>query len=173
VDTIVLRVTHPSLVVMGVSAAGKSELARALATVLNGEFLDADDFHPSSNRDKLSRGVPLTDADRAPWLDALAARLRQSEHTVVLACSALRRTYRDVLRNGSPNVQFVHLAVDAATLAARLHARQGHFVSPSLLESQLRTLEPPSLDENALTLDGTRPPDELVAAVLTWMSTAS
>jgi len=139
-----------AIVVMGVSGCGKSTVGRALADVLGWDFLDADDFHPSANVRKMAAGIPLTDGDRAPWLEilrgALAERLQQGTG-VVLACSALCRRYRDILRQAG-DVRFAHLRVERAELAARLAGRQGHFFATALLDSQLATLEPLEPDES-------------------------
>jgi len=133
------------VVVMGVSGSGKSAVGQALATDLGWPFFDADDFHPEANVAKMAAGTPLTDADRWPWLDRLAAEMAaidgRGQHAV-LACSALRQAYRDRISRAVP-VRFVHLAGDRDTIAARLSARKDHYMPPSLLASQLATLEPP------------------------------
>ncbi|MFT4151107.1 MAG: gluconokinase [Paracoccaceae bacterium] len=139
------------IVVMGVSGAGKSTLGAALAQALHGRFVDADDLHPPANRAKMAAGVPLNDQDRAPWLDRVARELAAGPFPVVVACSALKRSYRDRLRAAGPLV-FVHPAGGRAVLAARLAERQGHFMPPALLDSQLVTLEPPGGDERAITV---------------------
>lgn len=155
-----------ALVVMGVSGCGKSTVGAALAAHLGWPFLDADDFHPPANRAKMAAGQPLTDADRAPWLatlrDELSAHLARNSG-VVLACSALRRAYRDVLRAAAPDgqVRFLHLTVDRSALAHRLQNRPGHFFNPALLDSQLATLESPSPDEPALSFPPTPLPELL------------
>ena len=156
------------VVVTGVSGSGKSTVGAALADRLGWDFLDGDDFHPASNVDKMRRGVPLDDADRAPWLDRLheliATRVASGE-SAVLACSALKRRYRARLAEGfgAGAVVFVHLDVDRDTLAARLRARKGHHMPPSLLDSQLATLEVPTPDE-AIVVDAARPVAEVVDA---------
>jgi gluconokinase len=161
------------VVVMGVSGCGKSTVGRHLARPLGATFLDADDFHPPANVERMRAGVALTDADRAGWLDALAARLEQA-HTahepVVLACSALRRSYREALRRAAPELTLVHLTGSPALLAERIAARPGHYMPPSLLPSQLALLEAPGNDERAITLDVAAPTDELVAAILRNLS---
>lgn len=154
---------------MGVSGSGKSTVAAALAERLKLALADGDSFHPPSNVAKLARGEPLTDADREPWLRALAAWIA-SQHAAgrssALACSALKRRYRDTLRAAAPqHVRFVYLAVPAATLRERLKHRAGHFVGPELLESQLATLEPLELDEPGVTVDGSAPPATLVERI--------
>ena len=151
------------IVVMGVAGSGKSTLGAALATRLGAAFVDTDDLHPPANRAKMAAGTPLTDADRAPWLDLVAEVLRDRA-PVVVACSALRRAYRDRLREAG-GVRFLHLAAPKEAIAARMAARRGHFMPASLLDSQYETLEPPGPDE-ALTLDARLPPEALLAEAL-------
>jgi gluconokinase len=158
-----------TVVVMGVSGCGKSTVGMRLAPQLGATFIDADDFHPPANVERMRAGIALTDAERAPWLDALAARLAAAgaeDEAVVLACSALKRSYRDALRRGAPALTLVHLTGSPALLAQRLTARPGHYMPPSLLTSQLATLETPAADEQAITLDVAAATDELVAAIL-------
>jgi len=151
------------LVVMGVSGCGKTTLGAALAARLGAGFVDADDLHPPANRAKMARGEALTDEDRAPWLDLVTGVLRDRA-PVVVACSALRRAYRDRLREAG-KVRFLHLAAPREVIAARLAARQGHFMPASLLDSQYATLEPPGPDE-AVTLDARLTPDVLLEQAL-------
>ena len=151
------------LVVMGVSGCGKSTLGAALAARLGVAFVDADDLHPPANRAKMAAGVALTDADRWPWLDLVTGVL-QDRAPVVVACSALRRAYRDRLRRAG-EVRFLHLAAPREVIAARLAARQGHFMPASLLDSQYATLEPPGPDE-AVSLDARLTPDVLLEQAL-------
>lgn len=156
----------PLLVVMGVCGSGKTTVGAALAARLGLPFRDADDLHPQANVARMRAGVPLTDADRMPWLDVVGAWLAARAGTgAVISCSALRRSYRDVLGSHAPDVAFAHLDGAPATIAARLAARPGHFMPAALLESQLATLEPLGPDETGTTLDVTRPVDELVAAL--------
>jgi gluconokinase len=158
-----------TIVVMGVSGCGKSTVGTRLARELGATFLDADDFHPPDNVERMRAGMALTDAERAPWLDALTARLLAAgaaDEKVVLACSALKRSYRDALRRGAPALTLVHLTGSPALLAERVTARPGHYMPPTLLPSQLATLEPPAADERAITLDVAAPTDALVAAIL-------
>jgi gluconokinase len=150
------------VVVMGVSGAGKTTVGHALAVALGWPFVEADELHPPANIAKMSRGEPLDDADRAPWLEAVAARMRTLEDGVV-ACSALRARYREVLAV-RPDVRFVMLEVPPAVLAERLAQRRGHYMPASLLPSQLATLEPPA---DAIAVDATQPVDEVVARIRT------
>jgi gluconokinase len=147
---------------MGVSGCGKSTLGRALAEQWGRPFLDADNFHPAANVAKMRRGEPLTDDDRGPWLDRLNGLLRD-EPAAVLACSALRNSYRRRLGRSLPGLRYIFMEVDRPTLARRMRQRQ-HFMPPALLDSQLATLEPPGPDE-AMIIDGARPIDQLLAAI--------
>lgn len=151
----------PPIVVMGVSASGKSSVGTALADRLGIPYVDADDLHPQVNVDKMAAGVPLTDDDRWPWLDAVAARL--AEGPVVVACSALKRAYRDRLRASARDAVFVHLTGDPRVLDERIGDREGHFMPASLLQSQLDTLEVLGDEEAGFTLDFAEPVDDLVA----------
>ena len=161
-----------AVVVMGVCGCGKSTVGERLARELGALFIEGDAFHPPANVARMAAGIALTDADRQGWLEALAAQLadaRRAGRSVVLACSALKRRYRDVLRLGAPDLRVVHLAGDRAMLAARLAARQGHYMPASLLDSQLATLETPDPDERAITLDAGAPTDTLVQSALTQL----
>jgi len=149
---------------MGVAGCGKSTVGSALARRLGVPFVDADALHPAANVAHMSAGVPLTDADRAPWLAAVAAHVAAAPAGVVVACSALRRRYRDTLRAGAPGTVFVHLTGTRELLAARLGARLDHFMPPTLLDSQLATLDPLADDEPGWALDVAWPPDDLAAA---------
>jgi gluconokinase len=153
------------VILMGVSGSGKTTVGRLLARDLGWPFYDADDFHPPANVEKMHRGVPLTDADRAPWLDALHAlieRLAGAGHSAVLACSALKQSYRDDLRAGVPGMRFVYLHGDGALIAQRLAERRGHFMPADLLRSQLGTLEEPT---DAITVDVADAPERIAAAI--------
>jgi gluconokinase len=144
-----------TVVVMGVSGSGKSAVAGALSELLHWPWLDADDLHPAANVAAMAAGHPLGDAERAPWLRAVAGWIGEQEqagHDAVLACSALRRRYRDVLRDGHPSVLFAHLEVDPALVARRLQARQGHFMPARLLGSQLAAMEELAADEPGIRL---------------------
>ncbi|HMI36501.1 MAG TPA: gluconokinase [Steroidobacteraceae bacterium] len=158
-----------SYVVMGVAGAGKSAVGAALADALGMAFVEGDAYHAPTNVQRMAAGIPLTDADRLPWLQALAARLRESGETgavLVMACSALKRSYRDMLRAGAANLTFIYLHGDRELLAARLAQRLEHFMPPSLLESQLAALEPPAPEENAWAYNVRLAPREIVATVL-------
>jgi gluconokinase len=137
------------------------------------EFLEGDDFHTAQNIEKMSAGIPLTDDDRAGWLQMLALRLRTADETgsgVVIACSALKRSYRDILRGGAPDTRFIFLTAPPEVIAERLANRGGHYMPASMLDSQLATLEEPSYDENAWVVDVTIPPDEIVNDLVTRVS---
>lgn len=154
-------------VITGVSGAGKSTVGSALASDLGWDFFDADHFHSEDNIRRMSQGMPLTDAEREPWLQTLRALIDARMDTgapAVLACSALRGRYREYLADGRPEVRFVLLTVDAATLAVRLQKRTDHFMPPSLLQSQLDTLED---GDHLIKIDATRPVPEIVRAIRT------
>jgi gluconokinase len=147
-----------ALVVMGVSGSGKSTIGDELAERLGWAFEDGDKFHPASNVAKMSAGQPLTDEDRWPWLRAIADEIdrvcKAGEHAVI-ACSALKRAYRDILVHGRTDVRIIYLSGTQPLIASRLALRKGHFMAPGLLESQFKTLEPPGADENpaAVSID--------------------
>jgi gluconokinase len=152
---------------MGVSGVGKSTVAQRLATDLDLEFAEGDDFHPRSNIDKMSSGRPLTDEDRWPWLEALAdwtAERRTAGRDTVLTCSALKRAYRDVLRRGADDTFFVCLTGDKSLLGERMENRE-HFMPASLLASQIDTLEPLEDGERGAIVDVTLTVDEIVTRV--------
>jgi gluconokinase len=156
-------------VVMGVAGAGKTEIGAALARALGVHFLDGDDYHPPENREKMAAGIPLTDDDREPWLRLLASRLADAKDAgtgLIVACSALKRSYRDLLRAGAGDVRFIYLKGDAALLAERLARRRGHFMPAGLLESQLETLEEPTPDEEAWVCDIRTAPQDIVASLV-------
>ena len=150
------------VVVMGVSGTGKSTVGRALAETLGLPFVEGDDLHPESNVAKMAAGIPLTDADRAPWLDLIAAEL---DRPVVITCSALKRSYRDRLRLAAPDLVLVYLHGAPELLASRMAQRDGHFMPTALLESQLATLEEPAADEDVIGADVMLRPDEIVELV--------
>ena len=157
------------LVVMGVSGSGKTTVAEGLSERLGWLFLEGDSLHPEANVAKMSAGRPLTDDDRWPWLelvaDWVAERVAAHEDGIV-TCSALKRSYRDVIRRDSDDVVFVHLTGERETLEQRMRARTGHFMPPHMLESQLETLEEPGPAEPSLRVPIEQGPDEIVAAVV-------
>ncbi len=160
------------VVVMGVSGCGKSTVGERLAREIGARYIEGDSFHPPANVARMAAGIALTDDDRQGWLEALAAQLadaRREGRSVVLACSALKRRYRDTLRQGAPDLRFVHLHGARAAFAARLAARQGHYMPASLLDSQLAALESPGADEQAVTVDIDAPVESLVHAALTHL----
>ena len=161
--------TRGLYVVMGVAGSGKTLLGSALARELGLEFVDGDDFHPPENLRRMAAGIPLTDADRAGWLRAIADWLRVKKHAGgggVAACSALKRSYRDVLRAAAPDVQFIFLRGSRTLIGERLANRRDHFMPASLLDSQFAALEEPAPDEHAWVCDVTAAPAEIVAALL-------
>ena len=157
--------TNASIVVMGVSGCGKSSLASALAARLNCPFIEGDDLHPPANIDKMRAGIPLDDTDRAPFLDAVGAALAAGTPSVA-SCSALKRAYRDRLRAHAGNLIFVLPEVSADALAWRMRNRPGHFMPPSLLESQLAALERPGRDERHVIVSGADDIERQCASVL-------
>jgi gluconokinase len=161
------RSAPPVIVIMGVAGSGKTSIGEMLAARLGVPFRDADEFHPASNRAKMAAGTPLTDDDRWPWLDAIGRALHDANASLVVTCSALKRAYRDRLRQAAARrVVFVYLTGSRATIAARMTGRRGHFMPPSLLDSQFATLEPPDPDEQAITVSVEPPLDAVVAAIL-------
>ncbi len=164
--------TFCALVVMGVSGSGKSTIGETLAARLGWRFADGDRFHPASNVAKMSAGQPLTDDDRRPWLQAIADeidRVCKAGQHVVVACSALKRAYREILLHGRNDVGIVYLDGTEALIANRLTQRKGHFMPPGLLASQFQTLEPPGVSEHPITvpIDGTV--DAIVNAIIRQM----
>jgi len=157
----------PPIVVMGVSGCGKSTVGAALAAALHVDFEDGDDLHPPSNVAKMAAGQPLDDADRAPWLDAVGTWLGEHRSGGVIACSALKRTYRDVLRAHATDAAFLYLDCDADLIEQRVSHRPGHFMPASLVASQLATLEPLQPDEAGAAISGNLPVDAIVGCFLT------
>lgn len=157
------------LIVMGVAGSGKSTTAALLSERLGWPWRDADTFHPPANIEKMSRGVPLTDQDRWPWLDAIGAwmddRTAAGEQGIV-TCSALKRIYRDRLIAGRPGARLVHLVGSRDLIGERMAARQDHFMPPALLDSQFAALEAPDPDEGVLSVKVDRPPEEVVAWIV-------
>ena len=165
-----------ALVVMGVSGSGKSTVAAAVAARTNAIFLDADDFHPAANTTKMAAGTPLTDEDRWPWLAAVGeevARRLRSGMDVVLACSALKRRYRDALRGHVPDLTFAQLDGSPELLEARIGARANHFMPATLLGSQLVALERLQPDERGFVVDVAQDPDRVADTVIScWQDVA-
>jgi len=160
------------IVLMGVSGSGKTTVGVPLAQALGGEFAEGDDYHPPANVAKMRQGIPLDDADRRPWLETLSAEIGNwlaADRTVVLACSALKRSYRAILRGGRPEVRFVHLQGDGSLIRGRLAGRRGHYMPTTLLDSQLAALEEP---QGAIVVAIDRPPAEIVASILTALGRA-
>jgi carbohydrate kinase (thermoresistant glucokinase family) len=154
------------VVVMGVSGSGKSTVGRAVADALGAPFVDGDDLHPAANVAKMAAGIPLTDADRVPWLRAVGRTLADGDDAgVVVACSALKRSYRDLIRDEAPGTVFAELDGPRELLQKRM-IRPGHFMPVSLLDSQLATLEPLQADEAGLRLDIAESPADLAAAIV-------
>ena len=150
------------IVVMGVSGSGKSTVGAALAQRLRVPFADADDFHPPANIEKMSAGHALDDDDRYPWLEAIGKWLAEHPAGGVMSCSALKRTYRDQLRQHCPDIEFLHLEGSMETIGRRQASRPGHFMPASLLESQFRTLEPLAPDECGVVIDVDQSIDDII-----------
>lgn len=158
---------EPSFViVMGVSGAGKTTLAKGIAAAMDWPYAEGDEFHPAANVAKMAAGEPLTDEDRWPWLQAIATWLRAQNRDAVLTCSALRRPYREVLRASRAGVRFVHADVPAAELERRLADRRGHYMPASLLTSQLDALEPLAADEPGVVVNASGSPQEALQIAL-------
>ena len=160
---------HPAILVMGVSGSGKTSVAAALAARMGAAFVEADDYHPPANVAAMSKGRPLTDAMRRPWLEALgdAVAERRRQGPVAFACSALKRRYRDILRGRAGPLDVVHLTAPRALIFERMAARRDHFMPAALLDSQIADLEPPGPAEDPVILDATPPIDALVRAAAT------
>jgi carbohydrate kinase (thermoresistant glucokinase family) len=159
------------LVVMGVSGSGKTTIGRALARDLHVPFVDGDDLQPQANVSKMASGTPLTDEDRGPWLERVGEVLAGAPG-VVVACSALRRVYRDAIRAVAPDAVFVQLDVDPGRLESRMRRRRNHYMPASLLPSQLATLEPIAADEDGVIVNASGTPDEVLARVRDALSAA-
>jgi gluconokinase len=156
-------------VVMGVAGSGKSVIGATLARSLNVAFIEGDDLHSAANVARMASGIPLTDDDRRDWLAALAEQIRQAKNAgvgLVVTCSALRRSYRDVLRGAASDVRFIFLDGPRALIAQRLQNRTGHYMPPSLLDSQFATLEVPMADERVWKFDIASSPEQIVAEIL-------
>ena len=159
--------THPAILVMGVSGCGKSSVAARLADQIGAAYVEADDFHTEENIRAMSQGIPLTDKMREPWLDALGGCLarKRAIGPVVLACSALKRSYRETLRHRGGPLDIVHLTAPRPIIAERLARRRGHYMQPGLLDSQLADLEPPGPAEAPFIADIEPPVDAIVRTV--------
>ena len=154
---------------MGVSGSGKTAIGSRLAAALGVEFVEGDTYHPTANIQKMSKGIPLTDDDRQGWLRAIGQRIRDAnevDYGIVVSCSALKRSYRDLLRREAGEVRFVFLRGSRDLIEPRLQQRKGHFMPTSLLESQLATLEEPSAEEDVWITDIDRSPDQIVASLV-------
>lgn len=165
-----------ALIVMGVSGSGKSTIAKGLADRLGWRFEDGDGFHPQSNVAKMSAGHPLTDEDRWPWLQAIADeidRVSAAGKRVVIACSALKRAYRDVLVHGRDDVRIVYLDGSKDLIRDRMNARKDHFMPPTLLDSQFATLEPPGLDESPFRVSIDASVDAIIDAIVAQLPASS
>jgi gluconokinase len=164
------------VLLMGVAGCGKTTVGAMLAERWGATFLDGDGFHPIANVQRMAAGVPLTDADRRPWLESLAAWIGEREAAdggaganAIVTCSALKRSYRDLLRAGHPSVWFVHLVAPEATLGARLRERRGHYMPPALLASQIEALEPLGVDEPGALVSTDAALPEVVQAILAML----
>jgi gluconokinase len=162
-----------TIVVMGVSGSGKSTVAGELVGRLGWDFAEGDEFHPPENVEKMRAGTPLDDDDRWPWLRRLAAWIGEHEaegHDAVVTCSALKRSYRDLLCDGHPSVWFAHVQAASELIRDRVVHRSGHYMPASLLDSQLATLEPLQDDEPGAVISGVDPPAQVAAHLLTALS---
>lgn len=161
------------IVVMGVSGSGKTTIATGLAAAMGWEFAEGDDFHPAANVEKMRGGEALTDDDRWPWLETIGAWISAKEaagESAVVTCSALRRAYRDVLRRNRPQVRFLHVEAPRTVIADRVEHREGHYMPPSLLPSQLATLEPLAPDEPGVTVTAEGAPGDVLTRCLTALA---
>jgi gluconokinase len=158
-----------AVVVMGVTGAGKSTIGALLSEQLGRSLIEGDSLHPPSNIAKMSQGIPLNDDDRLPWLKAIAARIddaRKAARPVVVTCSALKRSYREILTDGHDDVGFVYLKGAKDLIADRLAARKGHFMPPQLLDSQMAALQEPGIDEPSIVIAIDAAPDDIVASII-------
>lgn len=158
-----------AIVVMGVSGAGKSTVASKLAARLDRPLVEGDSLHPPSNIAKMSHGIPLDDDDRLPWLKAIAARIdaaRRAGQPIIVTCSALKRSYREILTDGHDDIGFVYLQGGRDLIAQRLAARKGHFMPPGLLDSQFAALQEPADDEPSIVIAIDAAPDDIVASII-------
>ena len=157
------------VVVMGVAGCGKSVVGSAIARLLELAMIEGDTFHPQSNIDKMAHGKPLDDEDRAGWLQALVEELRRRPQGAVLACSALKKKYRDTLRTATPDLAFVHLSITPEESQRRVSSRPGHFYPPSLVASQFEALEDPAGEPGVLVVDGTLPIEVIAHQAADWL----
>lgn len=158
-----------AIVVMGVSGAGKSTVASKLAARLDRPLVEGDSLHPPSNIAKMSQGIPLDDDDRLPWLKAIAARIdaaRRAGQPIIVTCSALKRSYREILTDGHDDIGFVYLQGGRDLIAQRLAARKGHFMPPGLLDSQFAALQEPADDEPSIVIAIDAAPEDIVASIV-------
>jgi gluconokinase len=158
-----------AIVIMGVTGAGKSTVGALLAAQLDRALVEGDSLHPPANIEKMSHGTPLDDADRLPWLKAIAARIdaaRLARQPIVVTCSALKRSYREILADHHDDVGFVYLKGAKDLIAGRLAARKGHFMPPALLDSQMAALQEPGADEPSMVIAIDAPPDDIVRTIV-------
>jgi len=167
------RLSPRNVVIMGVAGCGKSTLGQALAERTGWPMIEGDDFHSNENKARMSAGLPLSDADREGWLRGLARELQQRKHGAVLACSALKRAYRDILRAASPGLAFVFLDITQEEALRRVRARGHHFFPPQLLQSQFETLEVPVDEPDVLRLDAELPLQILLDQTVQWLQKTS
>ena len=163
----------PLVVVMGVSGCGKSTVGRLIAKQLACKFLEGDNLHPPRNLERMASGIALTDHDRRDWLKAITEQLADAHaarYGLIVSCSALKRSYRNQLRTVSGALAFVHIHGSLDVLEARMQSRTGHFMPPSLLASQLQTLEPPGADERCITLDAALPAERIAEQACAWLA---
>ena len=159
-----------ALVFMGVAGCGKSSVGQAVADALQLPLIEGDTFHSEASREKMRAGIPLTDADRAGWLEELGRQIAAKPEGVLLACSALKRAYRDVLRRHRPDVRFIFLDLDRDAALKRVSERPGHFFSPTLIDSQFATLERPDGEPGVLVVSALAPLDRIVADLRAWLA---
>jgi gluconokinase len=159
------------VVVMGVTGSGKTTIGSALAARLGARFVDADDLHPARNVEKMARGLPLIDDDREPWLQQVGAVLADAHAPIVVACSALARRYRDIIRTHAPDTRFVHLLGERGVLGDRVSHRRGHFMPATMVDSQFDTLEPLAEDERGVTIDAALGPETIVDRAVEYLRT--
>lgn len=158
------------LILMGVSGCGKTTIGEMIAAHYQSHFYDGDNLHPRENVEKMSKGQPLTDKERWPWLETVGRKLEE-ESNVVIACSALKRSYRDYIRSISPTAEFIFLSGSKEVLQSRLEARKGHFFPASLLDTQLALLEPLAKDEAGYEVDIDQTEEKILKEVINWIDT--